>query len=321
MADHYLEFEGPIQEIDNNIDDLKKTTNIEKGLDFSIEITELEKQRNYIMDTIYKNLTAWQVVQVARHPKRPLFLDYLNGIFEDFLEIHGDRLFRDDPAIVAGFARIGSEKFMVIGQEKGKDTKQKIYRNFGSPNPEGYRKALRAMKIAEKFHLPVLTFVDTQGAFPGIESEERGQGEAVAKNLFEMSALKTPIITTVIGEGGSGGALAIAVSDRVLMLENAFYSVISPEGCASILYRDASKMEMAAKALKFTAKDLYGFGVIEEIIKEPKGGAHRNYEETFRNTKEAVLRHYLEIKKISIPKLVQKRYERFRKLGKFNTIE
>jgi acetyl-CoA carboxylase carboxyl transferase subunit alpha len=321
MGDYYLEFESPIEEIDNNIASLRKSSDPDKGIDFSIEISELEKQKDYIMETIYKNLTSWQIVQVARHPKRPLFQDYLNGIFEDFIEIHGDRLFADDHSIVAGLARIENEKFMIIGQEKGKDTKEKIYRNFGMPNPEGYRKALRVMRIAEKFHLPLLTFIDTNGAFPGIESEERGQGEAIARNLYEMSALKIPIISTIIGEGGSGGALALAVADRVLMLENAIYSVITPEGCAAILYRDSSKMELAAKILKFTSKDLYGFGVIEEIILEPRGGAHRDSQETISRVKEAVLRHYHEIKKIPLSKHPQKRYERFRKLGIFDIIK
>jgi len=316
MADtHYLEFEEHIQDIDKKIADLRKSSNPEKGLDFSVEIAELEKQRNYIMETIYKNLTPWQVVLVARHPQRPLFQDYVKGIFDEFIELHGDRLFRDDRAIIGGLARIGSEKFIIIGEEKGKNTKEKILHNFGMPQPEGYRKALRLMKIAEKFHLPVITFVDTPGAFPGIESEERGQGEAIARNLFEISAIKTPIITTVIGEGGSGGALAIAIADRVLMLENAIYSVISPEGCASILYRDASKMEMAAKALKLTAKDLYNLNIIEEIIKEPVGGAHRDPKLIIQRTKEAILRHYYEIRKIPSAKLIQKRYDRYRRLG------
>ncbi len=315
MADIYLEFESPVQEIDKNIEDLKKSNNPDKNMDFSIEISELEKQKDFIMETIYKNLTAWQIVQVARHPKRPLFLDYLKGIFDEFIELHGDRLFRDDHAIVAGFAKIGEEKFMIIGQEKGKDTKERIYRNFGMSNPEGYRKALRIMKIAEKYNLPVLTFVDTNGAFCGIESEERGQAEAIARNLYEMSALKVPIVTTIIGEGGSGGALAIAVADRVLMLENAIYSVITPEGCASILYRDATKTELAAKVLKFTSKDLYKFNVIEEIIPEPRGGAHRDHQEMIKRVKEAVLRHYHESKKIPVNRLLQKRYDRFRSLG------
>ncbi|MGA2141707.1 MAG: acetyl-CoA carboxylase carboxyltransferase subunit alpha [Brevinematales bacterium] len=315
-----MEFESPIREIDNNIADLKKSTDINKGVDFSIEISELEKQKDFIMDTIYKNLTSWQIVQVARHPRRPLFQDYLGGIFEDFIELHGDRLFGDDHSIVAGFARLGDIKFAVIGQEKGKDTKEKIFRNFGMPNPEGYRKALRVMKMAEKFNLPLLTFVDTNGAYPGIESEERGQGEAIARNLFEMSSLKIPIISTVIGEGGSGGALALAVADRVLMLENAIYSVITPEGCATILYRDVAKVELAAKVLKFTSKDLYEFGVIEEIIPEPKGGAHRDMKETLCRVRESVLRNYNEIRKIPPGKFPQKRYERFRKLGVYDTL-
>ncbi len=318
MADFYLEFESPIKEIDKNILDLKKSNDPEKGMDFSIEISELEKQKDFIMETIYSNLTPWQIVLVARHPKRPLFLDYLSAIFDEFLEIHGDRLFKDDHSIVTAFAKMGNVKFMVIGQEKGRDTKDKIFRNFGSPNPEGYRKALRAMKLAEKFGLPLLTFVDTQGAFAGIESEERGQGEAIARNLFEMSGLKIPIITTVLGEGGSGGALAIAVSDRILMLENAYYSVITPEGCASILYRDSTKMEQAARALRFTAKDLFEFGVVDEVIPEPRGGAHRNRQETFIRTKEAILRHYNELKKIPSARFPQKRYERFRKFGVYN---
>ncbi|MCX7821146.1 MAG: acetyl-CoA carboxylase carboxyltransferase subunit alpha [Brevinematales bacterium] len=311
---YYLDFETPIKEIEENINLLKK--NSDKA-DLSGEIAELERQRKYIIETIYKNLSPFQVVKVARHPERPNFIDYVNNLFEDFLEIHGDRYFGDDKAIITGFGKIDGQKFMVIGQEKGKDTKDKIYRNFGMPQPEGYRKALRAMKLAEKFKLPILTFVDTSGAYPGIDSEERGQGEAIAKNLFEMSGLKTQIIVTVIGEGGSGGALAIGVGDRVLMLENSIYSVISPEGCASILWHDATKMDKAAKALKITSRDLLELGVIDEIIPEPYGGAHRDPETTFKNVKEYLLKHYSEIKKFSIPKLLQKRYEKFRKMGKF----
>ncbi|MEJ5284268.1 MAG: acetyl-CoA carboxylase carboxyltransferase subunit alpha [Brevinematia bacterium] len=311
---YYLDFEAPIKEIEENINLLKK--NSEKA-DLSSEIAELERQKKYIIETIYKNLSPFQVVKVARHPERPNFIDYVNNLFEDFLEIHGDRYFGDDKAIITGFGKIDGQKFMVIGQEKGKDTKDKIYRNFGMPQPEGYRKALRAMRLAEKFKLPILTFIDTSGAYPGIDSEERGQGEAIAKNLFEMSGLKTQIIVTVIGEGGSGGALAIGVGDRVLMLENAIYSVISPEGCASILWHDATKMDKAAKALKITSKDLLELGVIDEIIPEPYGGAHRDPETTFKNVKEYILKHYNEVKKFSVQKLLQKRYEKFRKMGKF----
>jgi acetyl-CoA carboxylase carboxyl transferase subunit alpha len=317
---YYLDFETPIKEIEESIENLKKSSNPEKGLDFSSEIAELERQKKYIIETIYKNLSPFQIVRVARHPERPTFLDYVKNIFEEFLEIHGDRAFRDDKAIITGFAKMNGYRFMVVGQEKGKDTKDKIYRNFGMPQPEGYRKALRAMKLAEKFKLPVLTFIDTSGAYPGMDSEERGQGEAIARNLFEMSGLKTHIIVSVIGEGGSGGALAIGVGDRILMLENSIYSVISPEGCASILWHDASKMDKAAKALKLTAKDLFELGVIDEIIPEPYGGAHRNPQETFKIVKEYILKHYEEIKKISIPKLLKKRYEKYRKMGKFAII-
>ncbi len=318
MGEYYLDFEKPIQEIEQSISDLKAVDKKEKNVDFSIEIAELEKQRNFILETIYKNLTPWQVVQVARHPERPLLTDYIKGIFDSFLEFHGDRLFKDDKSIITGFASLGGENYVIIGQEKGRTTKDKIFRNFGMPQPEGYRKALRAMKLAEKFHKPILSFVDTPAAYPGMESEERGQGEAIAKNLFEMSALKTPIIVTVLGEGGSGGALAIAIGDRVLMLENAIYSVIPPEGCASILWKDAGKKEKAAKALKLTSKDLLKLDIIEEIIPEPLGGAHRNFNDTLQNVKEAILKNIAEIKKIPINKLVQKRYERFRKLGRYN---
>ncbi|MGC8765936.1 MAG: acetyl-CoA carboxylase carboxyltransferase subunit alpha [Brevinematia bacterium] len=316
MPNHYLDFEQPIKEIEDNINSLKKSSQ-EKNLDFSKEISELERQKKYIIETIYKNLSPFQIVKVARHPERPGFLDYVKNLFEDFLEIHGDRYFSDDKAIITGFAKMEGQKFVIIGQEKGKDTKEKIYRNFGMPQPEGYRKALRAMKLGEKFHLPVLTFIDTSGAYPGMDSEERGQGEAIAKNLFEMSGLKTQIIVTVIGEGGSGGALAIGVGDRVLMLQNAIYSVISPEGCASILWHDSTKMDRAAKALKITSKDLLELGIIDEIIPEPYGGAHRQPVETYKNTKECILKHYNEIKKLSIPKLLQKRYEKFRKMGRY----
>jgi acetyl-CoA carboxylase carboxyl transferase subunit alpha len=321
MADYYLEFEKPIQEVEKSITDLKKAENKEKGIDFSIEISELERQKSYVVETIYKNLTAWQTVQVARHPQRPLFLDYVKLMFDDFMEFYGDRLFKDDTSIITGFARIGEEKFVVIGEEKGRTTKDKIYRNFGMPHPEGYRKALRAMKMAEKFGKPILTFVDTNGAYPGMDSEERGQGEAIARNLFEMSAIKVPIITTVIGEGGSGGALAIAVSDKVLMLENSIYSVITPEGCASILWKDSAKMDKSAKALKLTSRDLIGFDIIEEIIPEPMGGAHRNHADAAANIKEAIIRNYKEISKIPVLRLVDKRYDRFRKLGSYQEIQ
>jgi acetyl-CoA carboxylase carboxyl transferase subunit alpha len=312
---YYLDFEKPIEEIEKSIQDLKNAGISGNDVDFSIEITELEKKHSYVMETIYKNLTPWQVTQVARHPERPIFSDYMKLLFDNFLEFHGDRQFRDDPSIITGFAHIGDEKFVVIGEEKGKNTKEKIFRNFGMPQPEGYRKALRAMKIAEKFKKPVLTFVDTPGAYPGIGGEERGQGEAIARNLFEMATLKTQIISIVIGEGGSGGALAIAVADKVLMLSNAIYSVISPESCASIIWRDSGKASDAAEALKLTAPNLIKFGIIDETIPEPLGGAHRNTDFTMKNVKSAILKNLSEIKRIPIPKLLVKRYERFRKLG------
>ncbi len=321
MAKYYLDFEKPIEEIEKSIIELQSSSSTKDGVDFSLEVKELEKKLDYVIKTIYSNLTSWQVVQVSRHPERPLFSDYMKGLFDEFLEFHGERQFKDDNSIVTGFARMGDEKFIVIGEEKGKDTKDKIFRNFGMPQPEAYRKALRAMKIAEKFHKPVLTFVDTPGAYPGIEGEERGQGEAIARNLFEMSTLKTPVITTVIGEGGSGGALAIAVSDRVLMLQNAYYSVIAPESCASIIWRDSAKASDAAEVLKLTATYLKKFGIIEEIIPEPVGGAHRNLPMTMENVKNTILRHLAELKRIPAPRLIQKRYDRFRKLGVFERVK
>ncbi len=321
MPQFYLEFEKPIEEIEKNIEELTKSSKKDASIDFSIEISELEKKRTYVIDTIYKNLTPWQITQIARHPERPLFGDYRQHLFSDYIEIHGDRQFRDDPSIVCGLATFQGQKVVIIGQDKGKDTKEKIYRNFGMPQPEGYRKALRVMRMAEKFKRPILTFIDTAGAFPGMEGEERGQGEAIARNLFEMSGLKTPIVSVVIGEGGSGGALGIAVSDRILMLANAYYSVISPESCASILWNDASKAEQAATALKYVAPELKKFGVIEEIIAEPQGGAHRDIKKTMENVSAAILKHLNELIKIPIPKLLQKRYERFRKLGEVELIE
>ena len=320
MPTQYLDFEQPIKEIEENINSLRKNSHPEKGINLEKEISELERQKKYIIETIYKNLSPYQVVKVARHPERPGFLDYVKNIFEDFTELHGDRYYGDDKAIITGLAKIDNQKVFIIGQEKGKDTKEKIYRNFGMPQPEGYRKALRIMKLAEKFKLPVLTFIDTSGAYPGMDSEERGQGEAIAKNLFEMSGLQTQIIVTVIGEGGSGGALAIGVGDKVLMLENAIYSVISPEGCASILWHDATKMDKAAKSLKLTAKDLLELGIIDEIIPEPYGGSHREPEKTYENVKNYLLKNLNEIKKYSIQKLLQRRYEKFRKMGKFSVI-
>lgn len=265
------------------------------------------------------NLNAWKRTELARHPQRPYTLDYVQHMFTDFSEIHGDRAFGDDPAMVCGMARFRGEPVLVVGTQKGRDTKQKIYRNFGMPNPEGYRKAIRAMQMAEKFARPIFTFVDTPGAYPGLGAEERGQGEAIAYNLREMSRLKVPILTTVTGEGGSGGALAIAVADRVFMLENSVYSVISPEGCASIMWRDAAKRDLAAQAMHITAPDLLGFGIIDGIVNEPEGGAHTNHAkaaELLGNTLSAQLD---ELKKLPVDELLNARYKKFRNISKFYT--
>ena len=272
-----LEFEKPIVELEQQIEELKRLAS-QRSLDVAREIAPLEAKLAELRGEIYRNLTPYQRVQVARHPRRPYTLDYISGLFTDFIELHGDRLFRDDPAIVGGLGRLDGRSVVVIGQQKGRDTKENLQRNFGMPHPEGYRKALRLMKLAERFRLPVVTLIDTPGAYPGLGAEERGQAEAIARNLEEMAALRAPIVAAVIGEGGSGGALALAVGDRVLMLENAIYSVISPEGCAAILWRDASPKERAAEALKLTAPDLLALGLVDEIMPEPPGGAHADPE-------------------------------------------
>jgi acetyl-CoA carboxylase carboxyl transferase subunit alpha len=263
------------------------------------------------------NYEAWQRTELARHPQRPYLLDYVQHMFTDFTEIHGDRAFGDDAAMICGMARFHGEGVLIIGTQKGRDTKQKILRNFGMPNPEGYRKAIRAMQIAEKFGRPIFTFIDTPGAHPGLGAEERGQGEAIAYNLREMSRLKVPIIVTVTGEGGSGGALAIAVGDRILMLENSIYSVISPEGCASIMWRDASKRDLAAQAMHITASDLIGFGIIDAIVPEPEGGAHANHVRMAENLDKVLQAQLAELKKLSIAKLLDGRYEKFRTMAQF----
>ena len=266
---------------------------------------------------IYSNLTRWQRVQLARHPERPYALDYINLIFADFMEIHGDRLFADDPAVVAGFAKIGDKKVAIIAQQKGRNTKENLYRNFGMMKPEGYRKALRVMKLAEKFKIPIITLMDTPGAFPGIGAEERGQGEAIAKNLIEMSAMKVPIISVVIGEGASGGALGIGVCDKFLMMQNSWYSVISPEGCASILFRDASKAEEAAEALKVTPDDMLNMSVCDVVISEPNGGAHRDPKSSAKNLEKALLDSLSELNSIKPDMFIDKRIERYDALGVF----
>jgi acetyl-CoA carboxylase carboxyl transferase subunit alpha len=270
-----------------------------------------------LRNQVNANYDAWRRTELARHPQRPYFLDYVQHTFTDFSEIHGDRAFGDDAAMVCGMARFHGEEVLVVGTQKGRDTKQKIYRNFGMPNPEGYRKAMRAMQIAEKFGRPIFTFIDTPGAYPGLGAEERGQGEAIAHNLRAMSRLKVPILVTITGEGGSGGALAIAVGDRVLMLENSVYSVISPEGCASIMWRDASKRDLAAQAMHITAPDLFGFGIIDGIVPEPEGGAHADYSKMAENLDKVLVANLADLKKLSTAQLLDDRYEKFRKMAHF----
>jgi acetyl-CoA carboxylase carboxyl transferase subunit alpha len=266
-------------------------------------------------------MSAWQRTELARHSQRPYSLDYIDKAFEDFSEIHGDRAFGDDPAIICGMAKLDGENVMVIGHQKARDTKQKVYRNFGMPNPEGYRKALRAMKLAEKFGRPIITFVDTPGAYPGLGAEERGQGEAIARNLLEMSRLRVPIITTVTGEGGSGGALAIAVADRVLMMENSVYSVISPEGCASIMWRDASKREIAAAAMKITAPDMLELNLVDGIVLEPDGGAHNDHQRAAQMLRDTLLVNLRELKSLSTEELLRHRYDKFRHIGQYFQVQ
>ena len=311
----FLEFEKPVVELEQKIQELADIAGDNSEL--KTEVVKLEKKVDKMREVIFANLSRWQMVQVARHIDRPFTLDYLTHIFTDFVELHGDRLFGDDHAIVGGMAKLDGEPVMVIGHQKGRDTKEKVYRNFGMPNPEGYRKALRLMEMAERFRMPIITFVDTPGAYPGIGAEERGQAEAIARNLREMAALTVPIVVVITGEGGSGGALAIAVGDRVLMLEYSIYAVISPEGCAAILWSDGTKGAQAAEALKLTAPDLKELEVIDEIVKEPLGGAHRDHEAMAKNLKEAILRHLNELKALSVEQLVEGRYQKFRKMSRF----
>lgn len=312
-----LDFEKPIIELERKIEELKGFTTRE-DLGMSGELKGLEAKLAQIKKEIYENLIPWQRVQLARHPKRPYTLDYIEMIMTDFIEIHGDRHFADDKAIVGGLAALNGEKIMVMGHQKGRDTKENLVRNFGSAHPEGYRKAIRLMKMAEKFSLPVVTFIDTPGAYPGIGAEERGQAEAIAYNLREMATLQIPIIIFVIGEGGSGGALGIGVGDKIYVLENAYYSVISPEGCAAILWKERARSPDAAKSLKLTAKDLLEMGIIDGIIKEPLGGAHRNPQETAENIKTAIKKDLEALKKTPKDKLIEMRYEKFRSIGVFS---
>ena len=311
-----MRYEKELMDIENKIKELEKFAE-EKEVDLSKEIEKQKKLYAAKSKEAYSKLNDWDKVSIARHPERPYAMDYINEITEDFVELHGDRLFGDDSAVVGGLCRIDDKKFMVIGIQKGRTVEEKIERNFGMSNPEGYRKALRLMKMAEKFHIPILTLIDTSGAYPGIEAEERGQGEAIARNLMEMSGLKTPIIAVVIGEGGSGGALALGVADRVYMMEHAVYSVISPEGCAAILFKDGSLAEKAAKNLKISAQNLKKLGVIDDIIPEPFGGAHKNPKCAEINLKKVVLLSISELEKIKIDTLLENRYNKFRHIGFF----
>jgi acetyl-CoA carboxylase carboxyl transferase subunit alpha len=314
MAKAVLDFEKPIIELEQKIEEMRKYSD---RLDIGGEIHKLEAKVEDLRKNIYSRLTRWQKVQLARHPDRPYTLDYINMILTDFIELHGDRGFRDDKAIVGGFARLNEQPVMVIGMQKGRDTKSNLYRNFGMPNPEGYRKALRLMKLAAKFHRPIITMIDTPGAYPGLEAEERGQAEAIARNLFSMSHLPVPIVITIIGEGASGGALGIGLGDRVLMMENCWYSVIAPESCSSILWRSWEYKEQAAEALKLTAPDLLAQGIIDRIIPEPIGGAHRNPPQAAEILKKVLIEEIEKLMKVKPDKLIEKRIEKYSKMGEY----
>lgn len=312
-----LDFEKPILELERKIEELKKFTASEK-IDLQAEIKKLEDKLEKLKHEIFNNLTPWQRVQISRHPKRPYTLDYVRAIMSDFIELHGDRAFADDRAIICGLAKLDNFKIMIIGHQKGRDVKENLMRNFGSAHPEGYRKAIRLVRLAEKFDVPVFCFIDTPGAYPGIGAEERGQAESIAYNLCEMAQISVPIIVIVIGEGGSGGALGIGLGDRICVMENAYYSVISPEGCAAILWRDRTQAPEAAKVLKITANELYEMGIIDEVIKEPLGGAHRDHEEAAKYVKASMIRNLKEVSALGKDQMLQKRYEKFRKMGVFN---
>jgi len=309
-----LDFERKVVELEQQVEELRKL-GMRKGIDYSVEIRRIEKERIAELKRIYSNLTAWQTVQVARHPQRPILPDYLNLMVRDFRELHGDRCFGDDRAIVVGIGQIARSKVLIVGQNKGRTTKEKIACNFGCPNPEGYRKALAKMRFAEKFGLPIVTLIDTPGAYPGIGAEERGQAQAIAVNLTEMSRLKVPVVCICIGEGGSGGALGIAVGDRLAMLEFAYYSVISPEGCAAILWRDGSQAPDAARALKLTSKDLLKLELIDAIVPEPVGGAHRNAHDTVHNVESYIARALTELRRMTTEELLESRYRKWRSVG------
>ena len=315
----FLEFEKPIAELEVKIEELRSVQD-SSDVDISTEIERLEKKSKALLKDIYAKLTPWQISQVGRHPQRPYTLDYIEHLFTNFEELHGDRSFSDDPAIIGGLARFDGQTVMVIGHQKGRDTKEKIYRNFGMPKPEGYRKALRFMQLAEKFSIPLITFIDTPGAYPGIGAEERGQSEAIGRNLFVLSELKVPVVCTVIGEGGSGGALAVAVGDVVNMLQYATYSVISPEGCASILWKSADKAEEAAKIMGITASRLKAIGLIDQIIDEPLGGAHRNYPSVMESVRKSLQESLEQLQGITSKELLEKRFKRLMDYGKFKEV-
>lgn len=316
MKKHFLEFEKPIAELENKIDELKQVQN-ESTVDISSEIASLQEKVQELTKDIYSKLTPWEIVQVARHSMRPKTLDYIKNIFTDFIELHGDRHFAEDKSIICGIAKMGTQSVVVIGQQKGRDTKENLERNFGMPKPEGYRKALRIMQLAEKFKLPIFTFIDTNGAYPGIGAEERNQSEAIGKNLYEMAKLRTPIIATVIGEGGSGGALAIAIGDQINMLEFAIYSVISPEGCASILWKDSTKANTAAEILGITANRLKSLGLIDNVINEPQGGSQYNHNEMMIKMKKTLKDNLKKLQEYSIDGLLERRLERLMSYGKY----
>jgi acetyl-CoA carboxylase carboxyl transferase subunit alpha len=315
---NYLDFERPIVDLQQKIEDLRFTT-AGSEVSLSDEITRLQAKSQDLTRQIFSNLSAWQVAQLARHPLRPYALDYVRALFADWEELHGDRHFKDDPSIVCGVARLDGQPVVVIGQQKGRDAKERVLRNFGMPMPEGYRKALRLMKLAERFNMPVLTFIDTPGAYPGISAEERNQSEAIARNLFELAKLRTPVLATVIGEGGSGGALAIGVADHLMMLQYSIYSVISPEGCASILFKSASRAQEAAEAMRVTAQDLYGLKLIDEVVPEPLGGAHRDPTAMIETLRGRLLENLDGLRKIPITELLQRRYERLMNYGAYES--
>lgn len=319
MKLHYLEFEKPLQQLASKVEELELAHRDNPKLNISKEVKQLQNKTDDLLHQIYDELTPWQISQVSRHPQRPYTSDYIENIFTNFQELHGDRAFADDPAIIGGLAEFEGEPVMVVGQQKGRDTKERQYRNFGMPRPEGYRKALRLFHLAEKFNLPLITLIDTPGAYPGIGAEERGQSEAIARNLYAMSELKTPSIGVVIGEGGSGGALALGVVDHLMMLQYSTYSVISPEGCASILYKDAKKADIAAESLGITADHLKKVGLADEVIPEPLGGAHRNKEAIMESVRQSLIKQLSRLKKQPIDILLSTRYQRLMSYGEFQS--